>query len=70
MILLHPKDDAIAQRRLETFAKCLVDADLGQHPLNTHLVVLSSYLANWQDHIESLASELEQIVRIDLNISI
>ena len=63
VILLHPKENAVAQRRLENFTEFLLEADLAQHPLNTHLVVISSYLANWQDHIESLARELEQIVR-------
>lgn len=70
VILLHPKDNAIAQKRLEAFTEFSLEADLAQHPLNTHLVVISSYLSNWQDHIESLAGELEQIVSQGTNLQI
>jgi len=64
VILLHPKEKAVAQRRLEDHARSSNKAALAQHPLNIHLMVISSYLINWQDYIENLATELEQIVRM------
>jgi hypothetical protein len=64
VILLHPNDRAIAQSRLKGHAQSCRKAALASHPLNVHLMVLSSYLINWQDYIESLAKELESIVRV------
>jgi hypothetical protein len=64
VILLHPNDEALAQYKLENHAKSSHKSALAQHPLNIHLIVISSYLINWQDYIEYLASEVEQIVRI------
>jgi hypothetical protein len=64
MILLHPNDRAIAQSRLKGHAQSCRRAALANHPLNVHLMVLSSYLINWQDYIESLAKELETIVSV------
>ena len=63
VILLHPNSKAVAQKRLEDISESSHRAKLAEHPLNLHLVVVSSYMANWQDHLESLASDLEQIVR-------
>ncbi|KAF2676498.1 hypothetical protein K458DRAFT_468506 [Lentithecium fluviatile CBS 122367] len=60
--LLHPSDEALSQSRLDDYAQSSCRIALATHPLNVHLVVLSSYLISWQDHIESLASELEQII--------
>jgi hypothetical protein len=62
VILLHPNDEAVAQTKLEALASSSHKVEVSQHPLNIHLVIIWSYLANWQDHIESLASDLEQIV--------
>lgn len=64
IILLHPNDEAVAQDKLRGYAQSPHRAVLAKHPLNVHLVVLSSYLGSWQDQIESLASELELIVRM------
>jgi hypothetical protein len=68
-ILLHPNNEAVAQARLEAFAASANRSALAQHPLNLHLVIISSYISNWQEYIESLASELEQIVRTVLGRS-
>jgi hypothetical protein len=62
IILLHPNNEAVAQSRLEALAHTPHKAELTQHPLNIHLVIISTYLSHYQEHIESLADELEQIV--------
>jgi hypothetical protein len=62
IILLHPNNEAVAQSKLETLAQSEHKADLMKHPLNIHVVIISAYLTNYQEHIESLADELEQIV--------
>ena len=64
IVLLHPNDHAIAQSRLEKCIDATRETTLAKHPLNVHLVVISSYLIHWQAHTESLASELEHIVRL------
>lgn len=64
IVLLHPNNEAIAQTRLEGHAESPWTADLANHPLNVHLVIISSYLVNWQEYVESIATELEQIVRL------
>lgn len=60
--MIHPNDEALAQSKLEAMVESSNTAQLTQHPLMVHLVILLSYLANWQDYLESLASDLEQIV--------
>lgn len=62
VIILHPTNEAIVQTHLENMAESTHRADLTSHPLNIHLAILSTYLANWQGHIESLAEDLEHIV--------
>jgi hypothetical protein len=62
IVVLHPNNEAVAQTKLEALAESSHKAEVTQHPLNVHLVIIWSYLANWQDYIESLASDLEQIV--------
>jgi hypothetical protein len=62
IVIIHPSDDAVAQSKLEAMAESSHRAQLTRHPLTVHLIIIWSYLANWQDHIESLASDLEQIV--------
>lgn len=66
IILLHPNNEAVAQTKLEVLAESAHKAEVTRHPLNVHLIIIWSYLANWQDHIESLASDLEQIVSLSL----
>jgi hypothetical protein len=68
IVLLHPNNEAISQTRLAGHAESLWRSDLANHPLNVHLVIVSSYLVNWQEYIESLASELEQIVRVNYDV--
>ncbi|RYO54920.1 hypothetical protein AA0116_g9310 [Alternaria tenuissima] len=63
IVIIHPSDDAVAQSKLEAMAESSHRAQLTRHPLTVHLIIIWSYLANWQDHIESLASDLEQIRR-------
>ena len=60
--MIHPNDEAVAQSKLEALAESSNTAQLTQHPLTVHLVILLSYMAHWQDYLESLASDLEQIV--------
>ena len=62
IILLHPKEESAAQERLEDHASSSSRFALASHPLNVHLVILSSYLVHWQSHIESLAETLSDIV--------
>lgn len=62
IILLHLNNEAVAQSKLEAFAHSACKIELTQHPLNVHMVIISAYLMNYQEHIESLADELEQIV--------
>jgi hypothetical protein len=61
VVMLHPNSEAVAQIKLETFEHA-TKADLAKHPLNVHLLIVSTYLIHWQDYIESLASDLEQLV--------
>lgn len=68
VVLLHPNDEAKAQARLESFLEPTKTMQLGNHPLNLHLVVISSYIVHWQDHTVDLASELEQIVIPQLHL--
>jgi Mg2+ and Co2+ transporter CorA len=73
IVMLNPKESSAAQSRLEKHANSPKRERLAGHPLNVHLVILSSYLAHWQDYIESLAQALEEIQRrilvIDINVS-
>lgn len=62
-IILHPNDAAQAQARLKSFVHPTQPSKLAEHPLNIHLVIISTYLVHWHKYIENLASELEQIVR-------
>jgi len=62
VVVIHPNDEAVAQSKLEALAESSNTAQLTQHPLTVHLVILLSYMAHWQDYLESLASDLEQIV--------
>jgi hypothetical protein len=62
VVIIHPNDEAVAQTKLEALAESSHRAQVTQHPLNVHLVIIWSYLSNWQDHVESLASDLEQMV--------
>jgi hypothetical protein len=61
VILLHPNSEALAQIKLKDHAESHHSA-MAEHPLNMHLIIISLYLTNWQDHLEFLASELEHIV--------
>ncbi|KAI4948625.1 hypothetical protein J4E86_007973 [Alternaria arbusti] len=63
VVVIHPNDEAVAQSKLEAMIDYSDTAQLAQHPLTVHIVILLSYLPNWQDHLESLASDLEQIRR-------
>ncbi|CAO2649255.1 Nn.00g066400.m01.CDS01 [Neocucurbitaria sp. VM-36] len=63
IVLLHPNDDAIAQDRLDAHTEPLRETTLARHPLNVHLVIISTYLIHWQAHTESLASDLELLRR-------
>jgi len=63
VVVIHPNDEAVAQSKLEALAESSNTAQLTQHPLTVHLVILLSYMAHWQDYLESLASDLEQIRR-------
>lgn len=66
IILLHPLENSEAQKRIEEYARCdRPDGScaLAQHPLNVHLVIISTYIVHWSNHNESLAKELDQIVR-------
>lgn len=59
LILLHPMDSTSAQERLEYLAGSKLQDErdlLEEYPLHLHLVILSSYLNNWQAYIESLVS--------------
>jgi hypothetical protein len=67
IILLHPLEHSEAQKRIEGYVK--FDGQdgnsiLAQHPLNVHLVIISTCIVHWFNHNESLAKELDQIVRI------
>ena len=62
IILLHNNDEATAQETLEKHASSSNRYNLAAHPLNVHLVILSSYMVHWQSHIESLAQSLQDIV--------
>ncbi|KAF2708726.1 hypothetical protein K504DRAFT_534314 [Pleomassaria siparia CBS 279.74] len=61
IVLLHNNDESTAQARLEKHATCQERFALAAHPLNVHLVIVSSYVVHWQDHIESLARSLQDI---------
>ena len=65
--MLHPNEHSSAQQRLEAFASSLERRSLAEHPMNVHLVAISSYLVHWQEHIESLAKSLEEIVSCSCN---
>lgn len=61
--LLHPNSNSVAQTRLETAAETRNENHgLREHPLNMHLIILSSYFNHWQAYIESLAAEVGKIV--------
>jgi hypothetical protein len=61
-ILLHPKSKPMAQKRLELWASSPQRHSLAQHPMNVHLIVLSSYMTYWPEQIESLAGALADAV--------
>lgn len=67
IIVINPNDEAVAQSRLEKYTESSHRDELAKHPLNVHLVVLSSYLVNWGEYIEDLARDLEQIVSRELD---
>lgn len=61
-MLLHPNSNSVAQTRLETAAETRNENHgLREHPLNMHLIILSSYFNHWQAYIESLAAEVGKI---------
>jgi len=62
VVVIHPNDETVVQSKLEAMAESSNTAQLTQHPLAIHLFILLSYLANWEDYLESLASDLEQSV--------
>ena len=62
ILLLHAKENAMAQEMLETHADSQNRIELASHPLNTHLVIISSNMVHWQPHIEFLAEGLADIV--------
>jgi hypothetical protein len=64
IVLLHNNDESSAQERLEKHANSSERYALAAHPLNVHLVIISSYMVHWQDHIENLARSLQDIVRV------
>jgi hypothetical protein len=61
VVILHPNSEAVVQTNLEA-CEHATNLVLAKHPLNVHLMIVSTYLVHWQDYIESLASELEQLV--------
>ncbi|KAF2182449.1 hypothetical protein K469DRAFT_636798 [Zopfia rhizophila CBS 207.26] len=61
VVLLHPRNRSLAQGRLEGYAQSMDRHTLDGHPMNLHLVIISSYIIHWQDHNETLAKELESI---------
>ncbi|KAI8933033.1 hypothetical protein NX059_009682 [Plenodomus lindquistii] len=63
VVLIHPNNEAAAQRNLEDLAENGCHTMLAEHPLNIHLLIITTYMAHWQDHNEGLASELEQMRR-------
>jgi hypothetical protein len=62
IVLLNNNDESSAQERLENYANSAQRYTLAAHPLNVHLVILSTYMVHWQEHIESLARSLQDIV--------
>ncbi|KAF2809485.1 uncharacterized protein BDZ99DRAFT_531837 [Mytilinidion resinicola] len=60
-ILLHSNDEPALQKRLEKHAESPEKLALARHPMNVHLVVLSTYIVHWQDYIESMAKSLQDI---------
>jgi hypothetical protein len=62
IILLHPNDESVAQGKLEAFTEPTDRQVLAAHPLSVHLVIIDSYMAHWQGHMESLAQSLHDIV--------
>lgn len=66
-ILLHPESTAVAQTRLETIVEQSSNRQLLQeHPLNVHLIILSSYTNFWQAYIEQLARKVGHIVLLPI----
>lgn len=69
IILLHPNRESVVQGKLEALAESTDRQALAAHPLNVHLVIIDSYMAHWQDHMESLAESLHEIVGVEHNRS-
>ncbi|KAF2738921.1 hypothetical protein EJ04DRAFT_560183 [Polyplosphaeria fusca] len=61
IIVLHPKENSAAQEKLESVATSRERDILATHPLNVHLLIISSYMIHWPNHSESLAKELQEI---------
>ncbi|GAB7347543.1 hypothetical protein MBLNU459_g4435t2 [Dothideomycetes sp. NU459] len=66
-IILHPMPESRAEKRLKALSG---PSSPGDHPLNIHFLILSSYLSNWQAYIETLAEQFmglrERVLAIDL----
>lgn len=62
-ILLHPRHSPPVQEKLENLAHKPDERDaLVEHPLNVHIVLLTSCLSFWQAYIQDLAKKLSDYV--------
>jgi hypothetical protein len=64
-ILLHPMADSRAHARLQSVWKTSGGVKtFGEHPLNLHMLILSSYVNNWQIYLDDLARTFKSLVFI------
>ena len=64
-ILLHPMTYSRAHARLQSVWRTSGGVkNFSEHPLNLHMLILSSYVNNWQIYLDDLAWTFKSLVLI------